>query len=105
MCEAQLKHKHLKYCFLIVFNQEQFYSMAPENYRFMHTMSQCRRGGGLTCGNNTDFNSPIVVFLQLMSFKYVAVNLFNDTSMLLIVIYRPPKRNSDILAESCFHKL
>ena len=68
-----------------------FPSGAPENYRFMHAVRQGRQGGGVTCIYNSDFNCKSTTIGEFMSFEYVAINLFNDMSVLIIVIYRPQK--------------
>ena len=63
----------------------------PPNYNFLHSAREGKKGGGLAIIFSDVFKFKPVSFGDFTSFEYQATSLDNQSSVISINIYRPPK--------------
>ena len=63
----------------------------PPNHSFIHSVREGKTGGGLACIFSDNFKFKFLSLGKVTSFEYQASILDNQSPVLMISIYRPPK--------------
>lgn len=76
--------------------------LTPPGYIFFSQPRLHRRGGGLAVVCRETIKISKIEFHDVTTFEYLALKMTGQTSLAVILIYRPPKCPSDLFSDMSY---